>query len=737
MSTVAGTACESSSATAATVEEAPAAPPRHNVVRLCGVAWAPCGYCKGARAHLSQMNQRDDPSDGSASTLEESADEVESSKSYSVVASHLSPALYEQFLESGWRRSGVALYKPLNFESCCPALTIRLDVRRYQPTKSQRKVAKQMAAILRPEEGPSVTTTTTTTAASSSDAASHGKRIKTLPEMAAKTLEPWVERQLHQSGFLEKLTMWTKEALEQVRENEKTKSTTTNGRTVPPLPVICYKIKPPSHRAVRSSKPQTDGVTVDLVSTVCAAVAGQSHGQFDRASLAQRVVQLLREHVAAELRNGQHGSSAAATADHVILVGVDCHVASGHVLVQVKVPTPNNGPAALAGMASVGESNGAHRARHHQSTTTALPRRTEDRFRTWWNATYRSGSPPLPPYALSVSTVSAHESALDPRVHQLYWDYQHAVHQDPHPLQETEPTQEVPDAMVNGDHDASLPSVSSSDHDTESPASWGCDHAPLGWQVEAMEMLTREYSHLPPSRRARVTRAYASFYEFLVENPFHVDQDQSNGSACTKKAKEVRFGTYHQHYTMSGDLLVAVGVVDVLPSGLSSVYLFYSPSFAHQLVPLGKYAILKEIEWTRQSGLPNYYLGYYIESCPKMVYKGDYHPSQLLCPTTKRWVDAEEAISILRKESPLHHCCTLYKQPVDTRASPYASNGAATDAADPTDTVSNIKMDVGIPALVSLSMLHGDGQALVRPFLLDFASQAGPDIAAQCTVSFR
>jgi arginyl-tRNA---protein transferase len=727
MSTVTGTSCESSSATV-TVEEA-LTPPRHNVVRLCGATWAPCGYCKGSRAHLSQMNHRDDPGDGSASNVEGTT-EVESSKSYSVVASQLSPALYEQFLESGWRRSGVALYKPLNFESCCPALTIRLDVRRYQPTKSQRKVAKQMAALLQTES--STTATTTTAAALSSDGASHGKRIKTLPERSTKTMEPWVESTLHQSGFLEKLNISTKEALERVIENEKaTSSTTSNGKTVP-LPVIRYKIKPPSHGAIRSSPQHTDCVVVDLVTTACAAVAGQSHGQFDRASLAQRVVQRLRENLPA-VRNGEHGTST--TADHVILVGVECHAASGHVLVQVKVSAPNNDQP-LAGNASVVEANGTHRARHHQSTT--APSWTEDRFRTWWstNEQRKTGSLPLPPYALTVSTVSAHESALDPRVHQLYWDYQHAVHQDPHPLKETEPTKEVTDAMANGDH-ASLPSASSSNHDTESPAMWGCDYAPLGWRDEAMEMLTREYSHLSPSQRERVTRAYASFYEFLVENPFQVDQSGSNGSTSTKSATKVRYGTYHQHYTMSGDVLVAVGVIDVLPSGLSSVYLFYSPSFAHQLVPLGKYAILKEIEWTRQSGLRNYYLGYYIESCPKMVYKGEYHPSQLLCPTTKRWVNTEEAIAILRKESPLHHCCTLFREPASTHTPPDASIGGTHRAADPIDTLSNLKMDVGIPALVSLSMLHGDGQALVRPFLLDFASQAGPDIASQCTVSFR
>jgi arginyl-tRNA--protein-N-Asp/Glu arginylyltransferase len=44
--------------------------------------------------------------------------------------------------------------------------------------------------------------------------------------------------------------------------------------------------------------------------------------------------------------------------------------------------------------------------------------------------------------------------------------------------------------------------------------------------------------------------------------------------------------------------LMAVGVVDVLPRCLSSVYLFWDADFAH-LAP-GKLTALKEIEWVQQ-----------------------------------------------------------------------------------------------------------------------------------------
>ena len=211
-------------------------------------------------------------------------------------------------------------------------------------------------------------------------------------------------------------------------------------------------------------------------------------------------------------------------------------------------------------------------------------------------------------------------------------------------------------------------------------------------------------------------------------------------------------GTYHQHYTVSGNVLVAVGVVDVLPTGLSSVYLFYNPSFAHQLVPLGKYAILKEIEWTAKAGLPYYYLGYYIESCPKMKYKGDYHPSELLCPTTYRWVDAELAKTILQEDSPEHHCCTLFKESSHddddkdascsssskrSRTQASTSSLAPPPASARTGVVERIPMEIGAGMLVTIDMLQPEGQDLVRPLLQAFADEAGPDAAVQCTVNLR
>uniref|UniRef100_A0A8C5I8L0 Arginyl-tRNA--protein transferase 1 n=1 Tax=Gouania willdenowi TaxID=441366 RepID=A0A8C5I8L0_GOUWI len=109
---------------------------------------------------------------------------------------------------------------------------------------------------------------------------------------------------------------------------------------------------------------------------------------------------------------------------------------------------------------------------------------------------------------------------------------------------------------------------------------------------------------------------------------------------------EMGYGSFHQQYWVNSRL-VAVGVIDILPTCVSSVYLYYHPDFAS--LSLGSYSALREIAFTRQlqkqsPKLSHYYLGFYIHSCPKMRYKGQYRPSDLLCPETYVWVPIERCV---------------------------------------------------------------------------------------------
>ncbi|XP_046474262.1 arginyl-tRNA--protein transferase 1 isoform X6 [Neodiprion pinetum] len=112
------------------------------------------------------------------------------------------------------------------------------------------------------------------------------------------------------------------------------------------------------------------------------------------------------------------------------------------------------------------------------------------------------------------------------------------------------------------------------------------------------------------------------------------------------------YGSFHQQYWLNNQL-IAVGVIDILPSCISSVYFFYDPIYSH--ISLGTYGSLREVMLTRQLNklVPNlkyYYMGFYIHTCPKMRYKAGLRPSKLLCPETYVWCDIENCLPKLDKE---------------------------------------------------------------------------------------
>lgn len=154
---------------------------------------------------------------------------------------------------------------------------------------------------------------------------------------------------------------------------------------------------------------------------------------------------------------------------------------------------------------------------------------------------------------------------------------------------------------------------------------------PATYSIEKYELYSRyqetihnDFKHSP-----------SSFKRFLCDSPFNdeikmgsqVDWDNLNNWYKNQNENESlleidRLGPTHECYFYE-DKLIALAILDFLPSGVSSVYFIWDPDF--KKLSLGKLSALREL--TLLSRLYNrdyYYLGYYIEDCHKMNYKSQY-----------------------------------------------------------------------------------------------------------------
>ncbi|KAJ2352065.1 Arginyl-tRNA--protein transferase 1, partial [Coemansia sp. RSA 2618] len=135
------------------------------------------------------------------------------------------------------------------------------------------------------------------------------------------------------------------------------------------------------------------------------------------------------------------------------------------------------------------------------------------------------------------------------------------------------------------------------------------------------------------------------FRNFLCNSPL-VFEDTGSESACDRLLPR-GLGSYHQCYYVDGRL-AAVGVIDVLPTCVSSVYLFYDPDFSD--LSLGTYSSLREIALVRELSrrvspeIKYYYMGYFIPSCPKMTYKARWRPADLLDLVTFAWIPIDRCL---------------------------------------------------------------------------------------------
>ena len=94
-----------------------------------------------------------------------------------------------------------------------------------------------------------------------------------------------------------------------------------------------------------------------------------------------------------------------------------------------------------------------------------------------------------------------------------------------------------------------------------------------------------------------------------------------------------KYGTYNFIHRIDGKI-VAVGIWDILPTCLSSVYLYYDTDY--QFLDLGVFTAIREIEYAKSfhdlidNNFKYYMMGFYCETVQKLRYKGFYQPTELL-----------------------------------------------------------------------------------------------------------
>jgi leucyl-tRNA---protein transferase len=87
-------------------------------------------------------------------------------------------------------------------------------------------------------------------------------------------------------------------------------------------------------------------------------------------------------------------------------------------------------------------------------------------------------------------------------------------------------------------------------------------------------------------------------------------------------------------YAPTTNNLIASCVFDRLENGLSAIYTFFDVEYSK--FSLGRLAILKLLDLCQSNQLDYVYLGYWINQCQKMSYKGEYRPME--CFVEDKWV---------------------------------------------------------------------------------------------------
>ncbi len=129
-----------------------------------------------------------------------------------------------------------------------------------------------------------------------------------------------------------------------------------------------------------------------------------------------------------------------------------------------------------------------------------------------------------------------------------------------------------------------------------------------------------------PSVTAEKLHLYDRFHEFQVDAKDWPAHDPKEPDDYSEMFVENPFPTEEWRYYL-GDRLIGVGYVDVMPDALSAIYFFHDP--ADRGRSLGTYNVLRILESAGERGIPNVYLGYFVEGCRSLEYKARFGPNEV------------------------------------------------------------------------------------------------------------
>lgn len=125
---------------------------------------------------------------------------------------------------------------------------------------------------------------------------------------------------------------------------------------------------------------------------------------------------------------------------------------------------------------------------------------------------------------------------------------------------------------------------------------------------------------------APTPQKYDLYCRYLAE--WHERDDATSYSEFCDFLYASPVNTVEFEYRGPTGKLLGVGICDVSPESLSSVYFYFDPSERNR--SLGTYAALRELEWAGGHQIHHYYLGYWVAGCAAMEYKASFQPNQIL-----------------------------------------------------------------------------------------------------------